>query len=58
MNSQEHMIYLISSNSTSFFTDLLKSLILSGHGVFSKIIFANEFVEPVDEQIKQSKLSG
>ena len=52
------MIYLISSNSTSFFTDLLKSLILSEYGVFSKIIFANEFVEPVDEQIKQSKLSG
>ena len=52
------MIYLISSNTTSFFTDLLKSLILSRYGVFSKIIFINEFVEPVDEQIKQSKLSG
>ena len=52
------MIYLISSNSTSFFTDLLKSLILPRDGVFSKIIYANEFVEPVDEQIKQSKLSG
>ncbi len=52
------MIYLISSNSTSFFTDLLKSLILSKYGVFSKIICINEFIEPVDEQIKQSKLSG
>ena len=58
MNSQEHMIYLISSNSTSFFTDLLKSLKLSRYGVFSKIMLVSEFVVPVDEQIKQSKLSG
>ena len=52
------MIYLISANSTSFFTDLLKSLILSRYWVVSNIIFVNEFVGPVDEQIKQSKLSG